>query len=139
MASKTLRVWSTQGGININGTNYEFDDFDTVTFTYALAKHITRGANSKNKRGIDIQENSKNPDVATVTILDIDENIQSLLNQCFESNTRVDLWFIDQTNLGKVNFNNAKITSPVRQLNIGEEESNLTVQLSVESFDVEVG
>lgn len=139
MASKLLRVWATQGGINVNGTNYEFDDFDTVTFTYALAKHITRGANSKNKVGIDVQENSKNPDTATVTVLDMDEAMMNLLNDCFKNNIRIDLWFIDQSNLGKVNFNNAKVTAPVRQLNIGEEESNLTVQLSVESFDVEAG
>ena len=36
-------------------------------------------------------------------------------------------------------FNNAKITAPVRQLNIGEEDTNLSVQLSVESFDTDWG
>ena len=65
--------------------------------------------------------------------------IHQLLQKCYDDDTRINLYFIDSDNLGKVQFNNAKITTPVRQMNIGEDDANLSVILSVESFDVEVG
>lgn len=136
--NKLLRIWSTDGGFSVNGTNYEFDDFDSVVFTVGRSKHLMRGANSKNKVGIDIETGNKTPDTCTCTILSMSADAMKLLNKCYSENTRIDLWFIDRANLGRVQYNNAKITMPVRQLNIGEEETNLTVQLSVESFDVEV-
>ena len=137
--SNMLRIWRTDGGVTINGTNYEFDHFDQVTFTVSQMKHITRGANSKNKTGIDIEENNKQPDTAAVTILDISADLVKLLNKCYEDDTRITLWFIDRANLGKVQYNNAKIQQRVQQLNIGESEDNLNVTLTVESFDVDTG
>lgn len=135
--NKLLRVWSTDGGFTVDGTNYEFDDFDSVAFTVGRSKHLMRGANSKNKVGIDIETGNKTPDTAVATILSMSADTLKLLNDCYNNNKRIDLWFIDRANLGRVQFNNAKLTMPVRQLNIGEEETNLTVQVSVESFDVE--
>lgn len=136
--NKLLRIWSTEGGFAYNGTNYQFDDFDSVSFTVGRSKHIMRGANSANKIGIDIETGNKTPDSCTVTILSMSADAFKLLNKCYNNNERIDLWFIDKANLGRVQYNNAKITMPVRQLNVGEEETNLTVQLTVESFDVEV-
>lgn len=135
--NKLLRIWSTDGGFSYNGTNYEFDDFDSVTFTVGQSKHIMRGANSKNKVGIDIEQGNKTPDSATCTIIGMSPDALALLNKCFNDNERIDLWFVDRGNLGRVQYNNAKITMPVRQMNIGEEETNLQVTLTVESFDVE--
>lgn len=137
--SNLIRIWKTEGGFSINGTNYQFDDFDSVAFTYSRIKHIMRGANGTNKVGIDTEEGLKTPDTAQVVIVDMAPEIHRLLQQCYEDDTRINLYFIDSDNLGKVQFNNAKVTTPVRQMNIGEEDSNLSVTLSVESFDVEVG
>lgn len=136
---KHLRIWKTQGGFTVNGTDYQFDDFDSVSFTFSRIKHIMRGANGTNKYGIDTEEGLKTPDTAQVTIVDMTPEIHQLLENCYQNDTRINLYFIDSENLGKIQFNNAKITTPVRQLNIGEEDSNLQVVLSVESFDVEVG
>lgn len=136
---KTHRIWNTQGGVVINGTDYKFDDFDSVAFTYGRVKHIMRGANATNKYGIDTEEGMKTPDTASVTIVDITDELKNLLNRCFKENTRIDLYFIDNQSLATVQFSNAKITSPVRQLNIGEEDTTLSVILSVESFDVSYG
>lgn len=136
---KHIRIWKTQGGFTIKGTDYQFDDFDSVAFTFSRIKHIMRGANGTNKIGIDTEEGLKTPDTAQVTIVDMTSEIHQLLEECYQNNTRINLYFIDSDNLGKVQFNNALITTPVRQLNIGEEDSNLQVVLSVESFDVEVG
>lgn len=136
---KHLRIWKTQGGFTVNGTDYQFDDFDSVSFTFSRIKHIMRGANGTNKIGIDTEEGLKTPDTAQVTIVDMTPEVHQLLEDCYKNDTRINLYFIDSENLGKIQFNNAKITTPVRQLNIGEEDSNLQVVLSVESFDVEVG
>lgn len=136
---KMLRVWKTDGGVIINGTDYHFDDWDSVAFTLGRTKHIMRGANSQNKVGIDVEDGLKTPDTAQCTILDMPQEVYQLLNRCWKNDVRVDLYFIDRENLGKVQFNNAKITAPVRQLNIGEEDTNLSVQLSVESFDTDWG
>lgn len=137
--SKLIRIWKTQGGFTVNGTDYKFDDFDSVSFTFSRIKHIMRGANGTNKIGIDTEEGLKTPDTCQVTIVDMTSEIHQLLQKCYDNDTRINLYFIDSDNLGKVQFNNAKITTPVRQMNIGEDDANLSVVLSVESFDVEVG
>lgn len=137
--AKLFRIWKTNGGFILNGTDYQFDDFDSVAFTYARKKHIMRGANSKNKVGIDTEEGLKTPDTASLTVVDCTQEIYNLLLKAYNESTRIDLYFIDEENLGKVQFNNAKITDVPRQLNIGEEDSNLSFQLMVESFDVDLG
>lgn len=136
---KMMRIWKTDGGVIINGTDYHFDDWDSVAFTFGRVKHIMRGANGRNNYGIDTEEGVKTPDTAQATIVDMSQEIYDLLNKCFREDTRIDLYFIDRQNLGKVQFNNARITAPVRQLNIGAEDTNLQVILSVESFDVDYG
>lgn len=136
---KNLRVWKTDGGVIIDGVDYHFDDWDSVTFTLGRVKHIMRGANGTNTRGIDTEEGLKTPDTAQCVIVDMSQSVYNLLNKCWKNDTRIDLYFIDRENLGKVQFNNARITTPVRQLNIGAEDTNLQVMLSVESFDTDFG
>ena len=134
--AKLLRIWQTKGGATINGTDYQFDDFDSVSFTYSRKKHLMRGANGTNKYGIDTEEGIKTSDKAVVTIVDCSTEVYDLLKKCFNDNTRITLYFIDSDNLGKVTFNNAKISDMPRQTSIGEEDSTLSFQLAVESFDV---
>lgn len=137
--AKMLRIWRTDGGVTIDGVNYEFEHFDNVTFTISQMKHLTRGANSKNKTGISIIENSKQPDTAAVTILDISSDLIDRLNKAFENDERIALWFYDRSNLGKIQYNNAQIQQRVQQPTIAEGEESLTVTLTVESFDVDIG
>jgi hypothetical protein len=134
-----LRIWKTEGGFRIDGTDYQIDDFDNVNFTYSGLKHIMRGANGKNKIGIDTREGMKTPDKAIMNVVDCSTEIYDLLLDAYKNDTRIDLYFIDSGNLGKITFNSAKITTVPRQVGIGEEDSNLSFSLSVESFNVEFG
>ena len=137
--AKLLRIWKTEGGFRINGTDYQIDDFDNVNFTYSDKRHIMRGANGKNKVGIDTREGLKVPSKAIMNVVDCSNEIYDLLLSAFNNDTRIDLYFIDSENLGKITLNSAKITDVPRQVGIGEEDSNLSFSLSVESFNVEFG
>ncbi len=131
-----FQIWNCDGGFTYNGVNYDFRDLDSVAYTYNLKKHLIRGANAKNKRGIISQEGGKTSEIAEYTVVDCTKAIYQLLLQIYENNERIDAFFIDRATGEYIIFKDAIIRDKPRQTNIAEDDTSHSFMFAVESFNV---
>lgn len=131
-----FQIWNCEGGFSYNGVNYKFKDLDSVAYTYNLQKHLIRGANATNKRGIKSHEGGKTADVAEYTVVDCSKAIYKLLLNLFENETRIDAYFVDRNTGEYVIYKDALIRSKPRQTSISEDDTSHSFVFAVESFNV---
>lgn len=131
-----FQIWNCEGGFTYNGVNYKFKDLDSVAYTYNLKKHLIRGANATNKKGIKSHEGGKVADAAEFSVMDCSKAIYSLLLQLYEDETRIDAFFIDRNTGEYVIFKDALIRDKPRQTNITEDDTSHSFMFAVESFNV---
>ena len=131
-----FQIWNCDGGFTYKGTNYSFQDLDRVAYTYNLKKHLIRGANAKNKKGIIQHEGGKTPDTAEFTVLECSKEIYRLLKQIFDNDERIDAFFVDEKNGEYVIYKDALIRDCPRQTEISEDDTSYSFVFAVESFNV---
>lgn len=131
-----FQIWNCDGGFSYNGVNYKFRDLDSVAYTYNLKKHLIRGANATNKKGIISQEGGKTPEVAEYTVVDCTKEIYKLLLTIYENSERIDANFVDRNTGEYIIFKNAIIRDKPRQTNIAEDDTSHSFVFAVESFNV---
>ena len=125
-----FQIWNCEGGFSYNGINYKFKDLDSVAYTYNLKKHLIRGANATNKKGIKSHEGGKTADSAEYTVVDCSKAIYTLLVNLFEKETRIDAYFVDR------NTGEYLIRDKPRQTSISEDDTSHSFVFAVESFNV---
>lgn len=131
-----FQIWNCEGGFSYNGINYKFKDLDSVAYTYNLKKHLIRGANATNKKGIKSHEGGKTADSAEYTVVDCSKAIYTLLVNLFEKETRIDAYFVDRNTGEYVIFKDALIRDKPRQTSISEDDTSHSFVFAVESFNV---
>lgn len=131
-----FQIWNCEGGISHNGVNYKFRDLDSVAYTYNLKKHLIRGANATNKKGIKSHEGGKTADTAEYTVVDCSKELYRLLLSLYESETRIDAYFIDRNTGEYIIFKDAIIRDKPRQTNVSEDDTSHSFVFAVESFNV---
>lgn len=131
-----FQIWNCDGGITYKGVNYDFPDLDSVSYTFNLKKHLIRGANAKNKKGIIQHEGGKTPDTAEYNVVDCSDELYELLKKIYDNDERIDAYFVDR-NTGKyVIYKDALIRDVPRQTTISEDDTSHSFILAVESFNV---
>lgn len=134
---KMFQISDGDAGFSYNDVNYTFSDVDSIAYTFAKKNHITRGANSTNKEGIEYTEGGKTPDVAEVKVVDCSVSIYKLLLTIFNTKgARISFWFIDRATGEGYTFKSAKIRDKPRQTVIDESEESIGFMFAVESFNV---
>lgn len=131
-----FQIWNCEGGFTYNNTNYKFKDLDSVVYTHNLKKHLIRGANAQNKRGIRSHEGGKTADVAEYTVMDCSKEIYKLLLDIYEKEIRIDAFFIDRNTGEYIIFKDAIIRDKPRQTNVSEDDTSHAFMFAVESFNV---
>lgn len=131
-----FQIWNCDGGFTYGGVNYDFRDLDSVAYTYNLKKHLIRGANAKNKKGIISQEGGKTAEVAEYTVVDCTKEIYKLLLKIYEKNERIDAFFIDRATGEYIIYKDALIRDKPRQTNVAEDDTSHSFVFAVESFNV---
>jgi hypothetical protein len=131
-----FQIWNCDGGVTIRGQNYYFPDIDSVAYTYNLKKHLIRGANAQNKKGIISQEGGKTSETAEYTVVDCSKALYKLLLECYEKNERIDAFFIDRATGEYIIYKDSIIRDKPRQTNIAEDDTSHSFVLAVESFNV---
>lgn len=130
-----LNITSCDVGFSINGTNYTFENVDSVTIEDPRKGHLIRGVNSTSKRGLAYKEGTGSPYVVTAKLRSVGVAIEQLLAAQFENSERIDFWVIDRKTGSNKFFKNAALQNAPKQLNITEGEDSLDIEVAVESFD----
>lgn len=131
-----FQIWNCDGGFTYKGVNYDFQDLDSVSYTFNLKKHLIRGANAKNKKGIIQHEGGKTPDSAEYNVVDCTKEIYELLNRIYEKDERIDAFFVDRNTGEYIIFKDALIRDKPRQATVSEDDTSHSFIFAVESFNV---
>lgn len=132
----TFQLYKTENGIICKGTTYYFDDVDSHVMTPQEAKHLTRGANSKNKLGLTYKENSKMPWTITVNALNVSREVLDIINNCYDTEERLDVFCVDSDTGANKMARNCLVTKVTSQETVSDGEDTYNVAMSFESFDV---
>lgn len=132
-----LRIYQSKVGLQIDGTDYYFQDINSVNVADPLRKHLTRGANSQNKVGLPYQEGSRSPCVVTFNAVGVSSELASLIRSRFKSEKRVDGFAIDDTTGENCMFKNSLITRAAMQENISDGEDTYDMTIELETFNYE--
>lgn len=131
-----LQQWKTSDGFIYNGVTYYFDDIDSSVISPQEAKHLTRGANSRNKMGLPYKEGSKTPWTITANVMNLPKEQMEILNRCYDKEERIDFFTVDSdTGENKMAYN-CLVTKAVSQETVSDGEDTYNVALALESFDV---
>lgn len=131
-----FQIWNCDGGFTYKGVNYDFQDLDSVSYTFNLKKHLIRGANAKNKKGIIQHDGGKTPDTAEYSVVECSKEIYQLLKRIFDNDERVDAYFVDRNTGEYVIYKDALIRDCPRQTDVSENDSSYSFTFAVESFNV---
>lgn len=135
MTGTVFQHWKTSYGFTRNSVSYDFLDVDTVTLEIVEAKHLTRGANSKNKRGVVYKESSKTPSTATVSVLNLPGDIRDILTECYENEERINFYIVDEKTGKSITFADSIISQPPLEEQIGDGDV-YNMDLVFESFNI---
>lgn len=131
-----FQISNGDAGFSLNGVNYTFSDVDNITYTYAKKNNLTRGASGTNRIGIPVKENLKDADMCDIKIVDCKVSIYKLLLDCFETEKRISVWFIDKKTGEGYTFKNSLITDKPRQGEIAEGIDAIHFMLKIKSYDI---
>lgn len=135
MENGTLNIADCDVGFSINGTNYTFEHVDSVVIVDPRKSHLIKGVNSSSKRGLKYREGTGSPWTATLKLRSISTAFETLLEDTFNSDDRLDFWVIERKSGTNKMFKDACLQNTPKQLNITEGEDSLDVELVIESFD----
>ena len=130
-----LNITSCDVGFTIDGTNYTFTDVDGVVIEDPRKAHIIRGLNSKSKTGLMYKEGAGSPVTASIALRSISPAFQVLLKECFDENTRIDIWVIDRLTGANRMFKDAALVNEPKQLNVTDGAESLNIEVTIESFN----
>ncbi len=131
-----FKIYESDFGIKIGGTRYDFTHVQDMALEDPENTKLIRGANAGNKQGLVYKEGLKDPKRITVTIIDMDADLKTVLDAAFENKTRVDVFCISRTDGSSKLGRNAVLASRPQQLQINESPESLNVALVFETFDL---
>lgn len=131
-----FKLYDCDVGLTINGTNYEFDHVAEVTIENPEKTRLIRGANAKNKTGLDYKEGIKDAHTISLTVIGLSKALHALLVTTFNNRDRVDGYIISRADGSSKKFNQAVISQSPQQLTLNDAPESLNTILMFESFDV---
>ncbi len=132
----TFKIYDSDFGIKVNGVNYDFTHVVDLQIEDPEMTRLVRGANARNKIGLDYKEGTKEPKRWSVTILGMSPELKAVLDQVFDSRERVDVYCISRVDGSSKMAKNAVLTQMPQQLSLDDSPDSLNVALVFESFDL---
>ncbi|MDR3112934.1 MAG: hypothetical protein LBU09_00980 [Endomicrobium sp.] len=131
-----FNMTSTQFTVEImlTGKKYDFIGFHSATITDPRATHITRGADSLDKSGIEYSEGITQPITVECTVRTT-QNFYELFKTIYDTKARVNVYIVDRTD-GRIKaFKNSILQKQPFQTDISESEDSLNVSFVFETFN----
>lgn len=132
-----FKMYDCDFGIKLNGVNYDFTHVNNLQIEDPENTRLIRGANAGNKVGLAYKEGIKEPKKITVTIMNLDPNLKSVLDGLFDSKDRVDVYCVNRNDGSTKMAKNAVLCQKPMQLTVDESPDSMNVALAFESFDLE--
>lgn len=130
MANKEIRINHAVGNITIGGVVYEFDNMVNITYTNPVTNNIISSPQGRTP-GINYKTNLTQQSTVTVTLREVDEDLQQLLKATFDNESRISFDAIDSQNGKQLYTKQAVISTDPDNGTIGETETDFDVTLTL--------
>ena len=130
-----FKIYNCDFGIKVNGTPYEFEHVAQVTIEDPERNRLTRGNNAKNMTGLSYKDGLKDPKRWTIPILNMSAALKVVLDDCFQNQTRCEVYAIDRTSGSSKMAKNAILSNSPQQLTLDDTAESMQVSLEFETFD----
>lgn len=130
MANKEIRINHAVGNITIGGVAYEFDNMVNISYTNPVTNNIVSSPQGRTDR-IGYRTNLTQQSTITVTLREVDEDLQQQLKQSFENEDRVSFDAIDSQNGKQLYAKASLISTDPDNGTIGETETDFDVTLTL--------
>jgi len=130
-----FKIYNCDFGIKVNGVSYDFEHVAELTVEDPERNRLTRGANAKNKIGLSYKDGLKDPKRWTIPILSMSSELKGVLDDCYNKQTRVDVYCIDRTDGSSKWGRNAVLSNFPQQLSLNEAAESMNVSLEFETFE----
>lgn len=130
-----FKIYNCDFGVKIGGVDYQFDHVSQVTIEDPERNRLTRGANASNKTGLVYKDGLKDPKRWTIPILAMSPELKAKLDECYDQQTRVDVYCIDRGDGSSKMGKNAILSNRPQQLTIEDTAESMQVSLEFETFD----
>lgn len=130
MANKDIRINHAVGNITIGGVAYEFDNMVNITYTNPVTNNIVSSPQGRTS-GINYKTNLTQQSTVTVTLREVDEELQKLLKATFDNESRISFDAIDSQNGKQLYTKQSVISTDPDNGTIGETETDFDVTLTL--------
>lgn len=130
-----FKLYNCDFGIKYNGVSYDFEHVAELQIEDPERNRLTRGANAKNKIGLAYKDGLKDPKRWTIPILNMSAALKAVLDEVFETQSRVECYAIDRTDGSSKMAKNALLSNRPQQLTLDESAESMNVSLEFETFD----
>ncbi len=131
-----FKIYESDFGIKYNGVNYDFTHVTSLTIEDPQNTKLIRGANAGNKLGLVYTEGLKEPKKMTVVIFGMSADLKAILDQAYDSKSRLDAYCISRIDGSSKMAKNAVLCMQPQQINIDEGPESMNVSLVFETFDM---
>lgn len=131
-----FKMYNSDFGIKINSVAYNFTHVADMAIEDPEFNKLIRGSNAGNKQGLTYKEGLREPKVITVTIMEMDAALVTVLNNAFRDQTRLEVYCIDRGDGSSKIAKNAILSQQPRQLTLDDTPESMNVALVFESFDL---
>lgn len=128
MAAKEIRINHAAGAVNIGGVSYDFDNMVNIAYTNPVTTTIISSPQGRTN-GIRYKSNLTQQSTITVTLREVDEDLQKTLKQAFDNELDVSFDAIDTQNGKQLWCKHAAIATDPDNGTIGETETDFDVTL----------
>lgn len=130
-----FKMYNCDFGLKIDGQSYDFEHVSELQIEDPERNRLTRGTNAKNKLGLVYKDGLKEPKRWTIPILAMSAELKAVMDSCFESQTRIEVYCIDRTDGSSKMAKNAILSNKPQQLTLDESPDSMNVSLEFETFD----
>lgn len=130
-----FKIYNCDFGIKVDGVSYDFEHVAELQIDDPERNQLTRGGNAKNKVGLSYKDGLKEPKRWTLPILNMSAALKSVLDNCFDKQTRIDVYCIDRTDGSSKMAKNAILSNRPQQLTVDESAESMNVSLEFVTFD----
>lgn len=130
-----FKIYNCDFGIKRNGQAYNFTDVAELQIEDNERNRLTRGANGQNKIGLVYRDGTKEPKRWTIPILNMTAELKAVLDTCYDSQERLEVFCIDRTDGSSKMAKNAILSNKPQQLTLDESAESMNVSLEFETFD----
>lgn len=130
-----FKIYNCDFGIKVDGVSYDFEHVAELQIDDPERNQLTRGGNAKNKTGLAYKDGLKEPKRWTLPILNMSAALKGVMDDCFNNQTRLDVYCIDRTDGSSKMAKNAIISNRPQQLTVDESAESMNVSLEFVTFD----